>query len=187
MPSKDEIIEQVQENDVEFIRLWFTDLNGILKSFAITQDELETALDQGMGFDGSSITGFQDIEESDMIAMPDMNTFNILPWRPKEKAVARMICDVQIPGGDPYEGDPRYILKRALTKMEKMGFDHFYVGPELEYFYFASPECPEPIDQGGYFDLTPLDMASDLRRETVLSLKKLGIGVEYSHHEVAPS
>jgi glutamine synthetase len=187
MPSKDEIIEQVQENDVEFIRLWFTDINGILKSFAITQDELETALNQGMGFDGSSITGFQDIEESDMIAMPDINTFNILPWRPKEKAVARMICDVQIPGGKPYEGDPRYILRRALTKMEKMGFDHFYVGPELEYFYFASPECPEPIDQGGYFDLTPLDMASDLRRETVISLKKLGIGVEYSHHEVAPS
>lgn len=187
MPSKDEIIEQVQANDVEFIRLWFTDINGILKSFAITQDELETALTQGMGFDGSSITGFQDIEESDMIAMPDKNTFQLLPWRPKEKAVARMICDVLKPGGEPYEGDPRYVLRRALDKMEKMGFDHFYVGPELEYFYFASTECPEPIDQGGYFDLTPLDMASDLRRDTVLSLKKLGIKVEYSHHEVAPS
>lgn len=187
MPTKDEIIEQVQENDVEFIRLWFTDINGILKSFAITQDELETALTQGMGFDGSSITGFQDIEESDMIAMPDINTFKILPWRPQEKAVARMICDVLKPGGDPYEGDPRFILKRALNKMEKLGYDHFYVGPELEYFYFASAECPEPIDQGGYFDLTPLDMASDLRRETVLSLKEMGINVEYSHHEVAPS
>lgn len=187
MPSKDEIIQQVQENDVEFIRLWFTDINGILKSFAITQDELETALDQGMGFDGSSITGFQDIEESDMIAMPDTDTFRLLPWRPKEKAVARMICDVLIPGGKPYEGDPRYVLRRALEKMEKLGFDHFYVGPELEFFYFASSECPEPIDSGGYFDLTPLDMASDLRRDTVLSLKKLGIDVEYSHHEVAPS
>jgi len=187
MPSKDEIIQQVQENDVEFIRLWFTDINGILKSFAITQDELETALDQGMGFDGSSITGFQDIEESDMIAMPDTDTFQLLPWRPKEKAVGRMICDVLVPGGKPYEGDPRYVLRRALEKMEKMGFDHFYVGPELEFFYFASSDCPEPIDSGGYFDLTPLDLASDLRRDTVLSLKKLGINVEYSHHEVAPS
>ena len=119
MPSKEEIIEQVEENDVEFIRLWFTDINGILKSFAITHDELETALDQGMGFDGSSITGFQDIEESDMIAMPDKDTFALLPWRPKEAAVARMICDVLQPGGKPYEGDPRYILKRSLEKMDK--------------------------------------------------------------------
>lgn len=187
MPTKEEIIEQVVENDVEFIRLWFTDINGILKSFAITQDELETALNQGMGFDGSSITGFQDIEESDMIAMPDTDTFAILPWRPQEKAVARMICDVLQPGGNPYEGDPRYVLRRALEKMEKMGFDHFYVGPELEYFYFKSVDNPEPIDSGGYFDLTPLDMASNLRRDTVLALKQLGINVEYSHHEVAPS
>lgn len=187
MPTKDEIFEQVIENDVQFIRLWFTDINGILKSFAITQDELETALKQGMGFDGSSITGFQDIEESDMIAMPDTNTFAILPWRPQEIPVARMICDVQQPGGRPYEGDPRYVLRRALDKMEKMGFDHFYVGPELEYFYFKSSVNPEPIDAGGYFDLTPLDMASNLRRDTVIALKQLGINVEYSHHEVAPS
>ena len=187
MPTKEEIFEQVMEDDVQFIRLWFTDLNGILKSFAITQDELETALKQGMGFDGSSITGFQDIEESDMIAMPDTNTFAILPWRPQENAVARMICDVQQPGGQPYEGDPRYVLRRALEKMEKMGFNHFYVGPELEYFYFKSSEKPEPIDAGGYFDLTPLDMASNLRRDTVIALKQLGINVEYSHHEVAPS
>jgi len=187
MPSKDEIIQIVQENDVEFLRLWFTDINGILKSFAITQDELETALDQGMGFDGSSITGFQDIEESDMIAMPDPDTFQLLPWRPKEKAVARMICDILIPGGKPYEGDPRYALRRALEKMEKLGFDHFYVGPELEFFYFTSAEHPEPIDNGGYFDLTPRDLASDLRRDTVLALKDMGINVEYSHHEVAPS
>ncbi|MGZ7117192.1 MAG: glutamine synthetase family protein, partial [Methanobacterium sp.] len=187
MPTKEEIFEQVIEDNVQFIRLWFTDLNGILKSFAITQDELETALKQGMGFDGSSITGFQDIEESDMIAMPDTNTFAILPWRPQENAVARMICDVQQPGGQPYEGDPRYVLRRALEKMEKMGFDHFYVGPELEYFYFKSSVKPEPIDAGGYFDLTPLDMASNLRRDTVIALKQLGINVEYSHHEVAPS
>ncbi len=187
MTTKEEILKAVKDNDVEFIRIWFTDINGILKSFAITKDELEGALTQGMGFDGSSITGFQDIEESDMIAMPDPNTFAILPWRPQEKAVARMIADVQQPGGKPYEGDPRYVLKRALEKMKKLGFDHFYAGPELEYFYFKSSEKPEIIDEGGYFDLTPLDMASNLRRETVLALKQLGINVEYSHHEVAPS
>lgn len=187
MPNKDDIFEKVQENDVEFIRLWFTDINGMLKSFAITQDELENALTRGMGFDGSSITGFQDIEESDMIAMPDTDTFVVLPWRPKKNAVARMMCDIKVPGGKPYEGDPRYILKRALEKMENMGFDHFYVGPELEYFYFKSATKPEPLDSGGYFDQTPLDVATNLRRETVLSLKKLGINVEYSHHEAASS
>ncbi|HTY12989.1 MAG TPA: glutamine synthetase family protein [Candidatus Omnitrophota bacterium] len=187
MPTKEEILKLVKDNDIEFIRLWFTDINGILKSFAIGKDELDGALTQGMGFDGSSITGFQDIEESDMIAMPDPNTFQILPWRPQEKAVARMICDVLQPGGKPYEGDPRYILKRALEKMKKMGFDHYYVGPELEYFYFKDSKGTEILDEGGYFDLTPLDMASNLRRETVLALKQLGINVEYSHHEVAPS
>ena len=187
MPTKEEILKLVKDNDVEFIRLWFTDINGILKSFAIGKDELEGALTQGMGFDGSSITGFQSIEESDMIAMPDPDTFAILPWRPQEKAVARMICDVLQPGGKPYEGDPRYVLKRMVAKMRKMSFDHYYIGPELEYFYFKNSVAPEIIDSGGYFDLTPLDMASDLRRETVLSLKKLGINVECSHHEVAPS
>ncbi|OGC04884.1 glutamine synthetase [candidate division WOR-1 bacterium RIFOXYA12_FULL_43_27] len=187
MPSKEEIMKLVADNDVEFIRLWFTDVNGILKSFSIGKEELEGALTDGMGFDGSSITGFQDIEESDMIAMPDPNTFQILPWRPQEKAVARMICDILQPGGKPYEGDPRYILKRALKKMAKMGFDHMYVGPELEYFYFKDSKGTEILDEGGYFDLTPLDMASNLRRDTVLALRKLGINVEYSHHEVAPS
>jgi glutamine synthetase len=187
MTTKEEILKQVKDNDVEFIRLWFTDINGILKSFAIGKDELEGALTEGMGFDGSSITGFQDIEESDMIAIPDPSTFQILPWRPQEKAVARMICDIYQPGGKPYEGDPRYVLKRAIEKMKKLGFDHFYTGPELEFFYFKNSQKPEIIDEGGYFDLTPLDMASNLRRETVLALKQLGIRVEYSHHEVAPS
>jgi glutamine synthetase len=187
MQSKDEILAQAKENDVEFIRFWFTDLNGILKSFAIGRNELENAMENGMGFDGSSITGFQDIEESDMIAMPDLDTFAILPWRPSEKGVARMICDVLQPGGKPYEGDPRYVLKRALRKMKKLGYDHFYVGPELEYFYFKSCEKPETLDSGGYFDLTPLDMASNMRRDTILALRKLNIDVEYSHHEVAPS
>jgi glutamine synthetase len=187
MQSKEEILAQAKENDVEFIRFWFTDLNGILKSFAIGRNELENAMENGMGFDGSSITGFQDIEESDMIAMPDLDTFAILPWRPSEKGVARMICDVLQPGGKPYEGDPRYVLKRALRKMKKLGYDHFYVGPELEYFYFKSCEKPETLDSGGYFDLTPLDMASNMRRDTILALRKLNIDVEYSHHEVAPS
>ena len=190
MTTKEEVLKAVKDNGVEFIRLWFTDINGILKSFAIGPEELEGALTQGMGFDGSSITGFQSIEESDMIAMPDPDTFAILPWRPQDKPVARMICDVLNPAPgkhQPYEGDPRYVLKRTLAKMKKMGFDHFYVGPELEYFYFKSSSLPEILDEGGYFDLTPLDMASDLRRETIFALRKLGIKVEYSHHEVAPS
>ncbi|MGB9612899.1 MAG: glutamine synthetase family protein [Candidatus Margulisiibacteriota bacterium] len=190
MPTKEEILKLVQDNGVEFIRLWFTDINGMLKSFAIGPEELAGALEQGMGFDGSSITGFQSIEESDMIAMPDPETFAILPWRPQDKPVARMICDILEPSvgkHKPYEGDPRYVLRRALEKMKRMGFDHFYVGPELEYFYFKNSAGTEILDEGGYFDLTPLDMASDLRRETIFALRKLGIKVEYSHHEVAPS
>lgn len=185
--TKQDILKLAKENDVKFIRLWFTDIVGQVKSFAITDLELEGALEKGMGFDGSSITGYQDIEESDMIAMPDPDTFSILPWRPKEKAVARMICDVLTPDRKPYEGDPRYILKRALERAKNMGFDHYYVGPELEYFYFKDDKGTEVLDKGGYFDLTTLDVASDLRRETVLSLEKMGIHVEYSHHEVAPS
>ena len=190
MATKESILKAVKDNNVEFIRLWFTDINGILKSFSIGKDELKHALEDGMGFDGSSITGFQDIEESDMIAMPDPNTFAILPWRPEENAVARLICDVLQPSAGkpkPYEGDPRYILKRQLAKMKKLGFDHFYVGPELEYFYFKDSKGTEILDEGGYFDLTPLDMASNLRRDTIFAMKKLGIKIEYSHHEVAPS
>jgi len=185
--TKEDILKLAKENDVKFIRLWFTDLLGQVKSFAITDKELKNALTNGMGFDGSSITGYQDIEESDMIAMPDPDTFAILPWRPAEKAVARMICDITNPDKTPYEGDPRYVLKKALLRAKKMGFDHFYVGPELEYFYFKTDSATEILDKGGYFDLTTLDVASDLRRETVLALEKMGIDVEYSHHEVAPS
>jgi glutamine synthetase len=187
MKTKEDILKLAKDNDVAFTRLWFTDINGMLKSFAITNDELENALTDGMGFDGSSITGFQDIEESDMVAIPDTSTFALLPWRPKEKAVARMICDIVKPDRTPYEGDPRYVLRRALKKMTDMGYDHFYVGPELEFFYFKSSEKPEIIDYGGYFDLTPLDLAADLRRDTIIALKELGVNIEYSHHEVAPS
>jgi glutamine synthetase len=185
--NKKEVLRLVKEKDVKFIRLWFTDILGQVKSFAITDNELEGALENGMGFDGSSITGYQDIEESDMIAMPDPATFAILPWRPEEKAVARMICDILQPGGRPYEGDPRYVLKRALERANDLGFDHFYLGPELEYFYFKSDSATEILDRGGYFDLTTLDEASDLRRDTIFALESMGIPIEYSHHEVAPS
>lgn len=180
------VLQQCRDLDVKFIQLWFTDILGTLKSFAITVEELEGALEEGMGFDGSSIEGFARIDESDMIAMPDPSTFQILPWRPRERGVARMFCDILLPDGRPFEGDPRYVLKRNLKKAADLGYT-FYVGPELEFFYFKSSEKPETLDQGGYFDLTPLDVASDLRRQTVLTLEAMGIGVEYSHHEVAPS
>ncbi|MFN3567707.1 MAG: glutamine synthetase family protein [Caldimicrobium sp.] len=181
-----DVLELVKKYDVRFVRLWFVDVLGQLKSFAIHVDELEGAFSEGMGFDGSSIKGFARIEESDMLAIPDPTTFTLLPWRPKEKAVARMFCDIYNPDGTPYLGDSRYILKRALDKMRTMGFTHFYVGPELEFFYFKSDKCPEVLDEGGYFDY-PLDAAEDLRRDTILALESMGIRVEYSHHEVAPS
>ncbi len=185
--AKQDILRQAEENNVKFIRLWFTDILGTLKSFAITVGELEDALDGGMGFDGSSITGYQDIEESDMIAMPDPDTFQIIPWSPQDNRTARLICNVETPDGDPYVGDPRYILRRALERANDMGFDSFNCGPELEYFYFKDSTAPMPIDQGGYFDLTTLDAATSLRRETILALQEVGINVEVSHHEVAPS
>jgi glutamine synthetase len=186
--DKDYVMKTVKDQQIKFIRLWFTDILGFLKSFAITVEELELAMEEGMGFDGSSIEGYARIEESDMIAKPDPSTFSLLPWRPQDGAgVAKMFCDIQTPEGEPYDGDPRYALKRMLKKAADMGFT-FYVGPELEYFYFKSANGkPEIIDSGGYFDLTPLDVASDLRRDTILSLEAMGIKVEYSHHEVAPS
>jgi glutamine synthetase len=188
--TREDVKRIVEDRDVRFIRLWFTDVLGQLKSFSIHKEELDDAFEGGMGFDGSSITGFNPIEESDMIAMPDLGTFAVLPWRPDDKATARMFCDIKVPGGDPYEGDPRWVLRRALERMRSLGFDNFYVGPELEYFYFRSADTkgpPEVLDRGGYFDLTTLDAGSDLRRETVLALEQLGIHVEYSHHEVGPS
>ncbi len=185
--GKEYVRKMAKEHDVKFIRLWFTDILGILKSFAITVEELEGALEEGMGFDGSSIQGFARIDESDMVALPDPDTFQLLPWRPKEhRAVARMFCDILKPGGEPFEGDPRDVLKRNLRRAAEMGYT-FYVGPELEYFYFRDSNATEPLDQGGYFDMTPLDTATDMRRETVLTLEEMGIGVEYSHHEVAAS
>jgi glutamine synthetase len=185
--SKEYVLKMAKENDVKFIRLWFTDILGMLKSFAITVEELAGALEEGMGFDGSSIEGFARIDESDMVAMPDPDTFQILPWRPREhNAVARMFCDVLKPGGEPFEGDPRFVLKKNLKKAADLGYT-YYVGPELEFFYFKDSKSTEILDSGGYFDLTPLDAATDMRRETVLTLEQMGIGIEYSHHEVAPS
>ncbi len=185
--DRDYVLKFAKEHNVKFVRLWFTDILGVLKSFAVTVEGLEGALEEGMGFDGSSIEGFARIDESDMIAMPDPNTFQILPWRPKEGgAVARMFCDIMEPDGSPYPGDPRGVLKRNLKRATDMGYT-FYVGPELEYFYFKDSNGTEGLDKGGYFDLTPLDVATDLRRETVLTLEQMGIEVEYSHHEVAPS
>ncbi|BDC35744.1 MAG: glutamine synthetase [Candidatus Methanoliparum thermophilum] len=185
--TREEVLEAVEKNDVKFIRLWFTDILGQLKSFAITPRELEGAFEEGMGFDGSSIKGFARIDESDMLAKPDPATFQILPWRPKENTVARMFCDILKPDGSSYEGDPRYILKRNLEKLKNEHGYTFYVGPELEYFYLKNSKNPEVLDEGGYFDLTTLDAGGDLRRDTILTLEAMGIEVEYSHHEVAPS
>ena len=180
------VLQTCKERDIKFIRLWFTDILGSLKSFAITVEELEEGMEEGMGFAGSSIEGFARIDESDRGAMPDPTTVQVLPWRPTERGVARMFCDILHPDGSPFEGDPRYVLKRNLKRAADLGFT-FYVGPELEFFYFTNSVETIPLDAGGYFDLTPLDAASDLRRQTVLTLEDMGIGVEYSHHEVAPS
>lgn len=188
--DREYVLRRAKELDVKFIRLWFTDILGSLKSFAITVEELEKALDEGMTFDGASIEGFARADESDMVAVPDPATFVLLPWRPKDRhAVARMFCDITMPDKEPFEGDPRFVLKRQLQRANEMGY-HFYVSPEIEFFYFKNNEgtpTPEPLDHGGYFDLTADDAASDLRRETVLALEEMGIGVESSHHEVAPS
>jgi glutamine synthetase len=184
--TKKDVIDLVKDHNVNFIRLWFTDILGQLKSFAMTTEELDTAFDEGMGFDGSSIKGYARIDESDMIAKPDPSTFQLIPWRPKEKAVGRMFCDIMNPDGTPYEGDPRYALKRNLARLKEHGYT-FNLGPELEFFYFEDSDGTKVLDKGGYFDLTTLDAASDLRRETVLTLEDMGIKVEYSHHEVAPS
>jgi glutamine synthetase len=185
--TADDVTRLVEERDIRFIRLWFTDILGQLKSFSINSSELADAFEGGMGFDGSSITGFNAIEESDMIALPDPSTFAVLPWRPTDDGVGRMFCDIQTPERTAYEGDPRHVLRRALQRATEMGFDDFMVGPELEYFYFRDAKSTEPLDQGGYFDLTTLDAGSDLRRETIFALEQLGIHVEYSHHEVGPS
>jgi glutamine synthetase len=181
----DYVLRTAEERDIRFIRLWFTDVLGFLKSFAITPAELEGALEEGMGFDGSAVEGFARVQESDMLARPDPATFQVLPGAvgPIE---ARMFCDIVTPDGSPFPGDPRWVLRRNLENAATKGFT-FYVHPEMEFFLFRSSERPEPLDQGSYFDLTPLDSAQDFRRQAIQTLEAMGISVEYSHHEVAPS
>jgi len=176
------VLKLAHDSNVKFIRLWFTDILGFLKSFAITIDELEDAITEGVRFDGSTLNGFIRSDEREMIAIPDVSTFKILPWRPKEDSVARMICDIHQMDMTPYEGDSRFILKKNLQKAAAKGYT-FYIGPEIEFFYFKNSANPEILDRGGYFDLTPLDIAVDYRRDTVLTLEKMDIDVISSHHE----
>ncbi len=183
--KKDEVLATVAKRGIRFIRLLFCDIVGFPKCVTITSDELEDSLDNGKGFDGSSIEGFTRIYESDMIAMPDPSTFKVLPWNDGGEE-ALLFCDVLEPDGTPYAGDPRSTLKRVLGLVEKRGWT-FNIGPELEYFYFTNDENPRPLDSAGYFDLTPPDLGEALRKKTIIALDSLGIHVECSHHEVAPS
>ncbi len=180
------ILDRVREKKIRHIQLWFTDILGRLKSMEISNTELEGALEAGVGFDGSSIEGFARVEESDVMAVPDPETFRILPWTPLEGPVARLICDIQDPYGNPYPGDPRYVLKKTLKKAGDLGY-RFLVGPEMEYFYFKDDQGVECIDQSGYFDLTPPDLGTDLRRKTAQALEAMGMTTECTHHEVARS
>jgi glutamine synthetase len=181
--ARKDVLKQVEEAGIEDVLLWFTDLEGHLKSFSITLRELDTALADGMGFDGSSVTGFNAIEESDMVAIPDPTTYRVLP----DGKTGRMICDIHTPDGVRYEGDPRHVLRKALERMESMGFDTFNVGPEAEYFLFRDEKGTETLDEGGYFAQTTMDAATGVRRDTIRALESMGIPVEYHHHEVGPS
>jgi glutamine synthetase len=183
--SASEVIELMEKENIFFLEIWFTDILGFLKSFTITRAEVPAAFEEGAGFDGSSIEGFARIDESDMIARPDPSTFQVLPWQDSGK-VARVFADILEPSGKPFEGDPRNVLKRNLERARKKGFT-FNVGPEMEFFYFKSPDSAETLDRGGYLDLIPRDEAVALRRETAVALEAMGIPVECAHHEVAPS
>ena len=181
------VLRTVEERDVRFIRLWFTDVLGFLKSVAITAAELENAFTEGIGFDGSSIDGFARVQEADMLVVPDASTFQVLPWRPESQGVARMFCDIITPDGQPFAADPRYVLKRTLERAAEMGFT-FYIHPEMEFFLFEDATSSlTPLDNGSYFDMTPLDVQQDFRRQAINTLERMGIPVEFSHHEVAPS
>src|SRR5918992_4754704 len=186
--QQDYVLRTVEERGIRLVWLWFTDVLGFLKSFAVTSEELEQAFAEGIGFDGSAIEGFARVQESDMLARPDAATFQIMPSQSEQPdvGVARMFCDIHTPDGRPFWGDPRYVLRRNLEKAAERGFT-FYVHPEMEFFLFKSSDNPSPIDAGGYFDLTPLDVTQELRRDAISALERLGIPVEFSHHEVAPS
>ena len=188
--TKQDIMKMVEEEDIEFIRLQFTDMFGTFKNVAITSSQLEKALDNKCMFDGSSIEGFVRIDESDMYLYPDLNTFEIFPWRPQHGKVARMICDVYRPNGTPFEGDPRYILKKVLKEAADMGYS-FNVGPECEFFLFHTDDEGRPTtithEKAGYFDISPLDLGENARRDIILNLEAMGFEIEASHHEVAPA
>ncbi len=179
------VLRTMEERDIRFIRLWFTDVLGFLKSVAIAPAELEGAFAEGIGFDGSAVEGFARVHESDMLAKPDPATFQILPWRGESPGTARMFCDIVMPDGSPSEADPRYVLRRALAKAADLGFS-FYTHPEIEFFLFKDSKQAEPVDSGGYFDLTPHDHSHDFRRQAITMLERMGISVEFSHHECAP-
>ncbi len=178
--------KQIADENVQHIQLWFTDILGNLKMVEIPELQLDSVLESGAAFDGSSITGYAEIEESDIVAMPDWETFKVLPWSQNHERTAFVFCDVLNREYKPFEGDPRYVLRRQLERAAKLGL-RFFVGPELEYFYFKSATEPELVDEGGYFDVLPADLGNDLRKQTMRTLDKLGIPMEASHHEVAPS
>ncbi len=187
--QRDYVLRTVEERGIRLVRLWFTDVLGNLKSFAISPAEMENALNDGMIFDGSAIDGFSRIQESDVLAIPDANTFEVLPWVDPKGAEARVFCDVAKLDGTPFDGDPRQVLRRNLDAAHKLGYQ-FYVAPDIEYFYFDPPTIdsrPVPLDEGGFFDLTSTDITSSLRKETIRTLETMSIPVEYSFHEDAPS
>jgi glutamine synthetase len=186
--QQDYVLRTVEERGIRLVWLWFTDVLGTLKSFAVTSEELEQAFDEGIGFDGSAIEGFARIQESDMLARPDAGTFQIMPQSEDDPdaGTARMFCDIYTPDGRPFWGDPRYVLRRNLERAAERGFT-FYVHPEIEFFVFKAADDPSPLDWGGYFDYTPTAVTVELRREAISVLEKLGIPIEFSHHEVAPS
>ena len=187
--QRDYVLRTVEERGVRLVRLWFTDVLGNLKSFAISPAELENALQDGMTFDGSAIDGFGRVQEADVLAMPDADTFEVLPWGDSKSVEARVFCDIQNLDGTPFEGDPRQVLRRNLGAARDLGYS-FYVAPDIEFFYFAPPEkgqAPVPLDEGGFFDLTTTDVAGTLRKETIRTLETMSIPVEYSFHEDAPS
>ncbi|HTR69794.1 MAG TPA: glutamine synthetase family protein [Mycobacteriales bacterium] len=184
------VLRTIEERDIRFVRLWFTDVLGFLKSVSIAPAELEGAFAEGIGFDGSAIEGFMRVHESDMLARPDPSTFQLLPWRDEQPGTARMFCDILMPDGSPSYVDPRHVLRRSMARAAELGFT-FYVHPEVEFFLLqhapsADDPLPAPIDSGGYFDQTPHDLGHDFRRQAITMLERMGISVEFSHHEVAP-
>ena len=190
-PDQEYVLKTIETRDVHFVRFWFTDLVGRMKSFAVSPSELADAFEEGIGFDGGYIEGFDDGQGGYLLAYPEAPSFQVLPWRPVDNAVARMFCTIRTPEGEVFDGDPRQVLTRTVSRLSEAGYEPI-LGPEVEYFYFsdassAPGELPQLLDRGGYFDLTSLDSASDLRRDTVLTLEKMGIPVEYSHHERGPS